>query len=239
MRSKQILVVDDEKKLTDVICSYLEKAEYEVLTAHDCHQARMIFERKIPDLMILDLMLPDQSGESFCKEIRKKSNLPIIMLTAKSAETDFLNGLELGADDYITKPFSVRQLVAKVGALIRRAEMNQTTDSNGSATMKSEWIVQGGLSLSEDSREVYKAGKLIATTPNEFRILSCLMRNPTRVFTRDVLIATALGSDFEGFDRTVDSYIKTLRQKIEDDSKKPKYIVTVHGVGYRFGGENA
>lgn len=234
---KRILVVDDEVKLTEVILSYLEKSDYQVFTAHSCEEARMSIAENQPDLMILDLMLPDQSGESFCVEVREKSLMPIIMLTAKTDEADFLKGLAIGADDYMTKPFSVRQLVAKVGALLRRLEMDvDSVNAHPSHSPLGESRPQG-LIIKEESWEVIKGNKIISTTPNEFRILSCLMRHPQKVFTREELILMALGDDFEGFDRTVDSYIKNLRQKIEEDTKNPKIILTVHGIGYKYGGD--
>lgn len=231
MSDLKILVVDDEVKLTEVIRSYLEKSQFQVWTVHNCKDARALMSEVKPDLMILDLMLPDQSGESFCKEVRTYSNMPIIMLTAKVSEADFLNGLEIGADDYMTKPFSVRQLVAKVQALLRR-----TVTYSEVKTEDSPLIVHGELELCMTSRTVKKSGELVSLTPSEFKILACLMGHPKKVFTRDELIERALGEDFIGFDRTVDSYIKNLRQKIEKDTKNPQFIMTVHGVGYRLGG---
>lgn len=231
MKPQRILVVDDEVKIAEVVKSYLEKEGYEVFEAYDCAQAQKILDNHQPNLMVLDLMLPDMSGEEFCKQVRKISRIPIIMLTAKVEEADILKGLDIGADDYMTKPFSVRQLVARVKALLRRSG----EEAGPLANMLS--FNSGDLVVEPQKYEVRKNGVLVNLTPNEFKILMTLVTYPHKVFTREELIVSALGIDFEGFDRTVDSHIKNLRQKIETDSKDPKYILTVHGIGYRFGGE--
>lgn len=231
MKPQRILVVDDEVKIAEVVKSYLEKEGYEVFEAYDCAQAQKILDNHQPNLMVLDLMLPDMSGEEFCKRVRKNSRIPIIMLTAKVEEADILKGLDIGADDYMTKPFSVRQLVARVKALLRRSG----EEAGPLANMLS--FNNGDLVVEPQKYEVRKNGVLVNLTPNEFKILMTLVTYPHKVFTREELIVSALGIDFEGFDRTVDSHIKNLRQKIETDSKDPKYILTVHGIGYRFGGE--
>jgi DNA-binding response OmpR family regulator len=231
MKSQKILVVDDEVKIIEVVKSYLEKQGYEVFEANDCAQAQKLLEKHNPDLMILDLMLPDMSGEEFCRHIRQNSRIPIIMLTAKVEESDILKGLDIGADDYITKPFSVRQLVARVQALLRRSGTEMVPLVNHMTFNNKDLVVE------PLKHEVRKQEKLVNLTPNEFKILNTLITYPNKVFTREELIFTALGVDFEGYDRTVDSHIKNLRQKIETDTKTPKYILTVHGIGYRFGGE--
>lgn len=231
MKPQKILVVDDEVKIAAVVRSYLEKSGYEVIEAYDCAQAQTALEGQCPDLMILDLMLPDMSGEEFCKQVRKRSRIPIIMLTAKVEEADVLQGLDIGADDYVTKPFSVRQLVARVQALLRRSG----TDAAPLANILS--FNESDLMIEPQKHEVRKQGVLLSLTPNEFKILMTLVTYPNKVFTREELIVSALGIDFDGFDRTVDSHIKNLRQKIETETKNPKYILTVHGIGYRFGGE--
>lgn len=231
MKPQKILVVDDEVKIAEVVKSYLEKEGYEVFEAYDCAQAQKILDNHQPNLMVLDLMLPDMSGEEFCKRVRKNSRIPIIMLTAKVEEADILKGLDIGADDYMTKPFSVRQLVARVKALLRRSG----EDAAPLANLLS--FNNGDLVVEPQKYEVRKHEVLVNLTPNEFKILMTLVTYPHKVFTREELIVSALGIDFEGFDRTVDSHIKNLRQKIETDSKDPKYILTVHGIGYRFGGE--
>lgn len=226
---KTILVVDDEENILNVIRSYLENSGYEVLTAQNGQAALQLFERFRPHLVILDLMLPDLSGEEICIRIRKQSHVPLIMLTAKVAEDDFLNGLGLGADDYITKPFSPRQLVAKVDALLRRVEL-------GGVPLAPVLSFGDDLEINSLSREIRKNGQIVNLTPNEYNLLLTLIKYPGKVFTRDELITIALGENFEGYERTVDTHIKNLRQKIENDVRNPRYIITVHGVGYRFGG---
>lgn len=227
---KKILVVDDEEKIVQVIRSYLEHSGFMVYEAYNGIQALELFDKVTPSLVILDLMLPDMSGEEICKRLRKKSSVPIIMLTAKVEEKDILNGLEIGADDYVTKPFSPRQLVARVLALLRR-----TTDD----LVPNEDQVsfnRGDLIIDKLKHEVRKNDCVINITPNEYRILLTLIKYPNKAFTRDELINMALGEDFLGNYRTIDSHIKNLRQKIELDPKDPKYILTIHGIGYRFGG---
>ncbi|QAT50207.1 response regulator transcription factor [Caproiciproducens sp. NJN-50] len=224
---KRILVVDDEAKIVDVVKSYLERAGYIVLTAYDGREALEKFERESPSLIVLDWMLPDISGEEICRTIRKRSKVPVIMLTARAEEEKVLEGFRFGADDYVAKPFSPRQLVARVGAVLRR--------SGGGAA--SVLVFRGGeLTIDLEGFEVKKDGRPVSLTPNEFRILSTLARRPKKVFTREELIASAMGGDFEGFDRIIDSHIKNIRQKIETDTKNPRYILTVHGLGYKFGG---
>ena len=223
---KKILVVDDEPKIVDVVKSYLEKNGYSVATAYGGRDAYEKFERENPSLMILDWMLPDISGEEICRTIRQKSRVPIIMLTARVEEENILEGFHFGADDYVTKPFSPRQLVARVEAVLRRVgdEAVSTFTFNG-----------GELTIDLVGFEVKKDGNPVSLTPNEFKIISVLAQHPKKVFTRDELIATAIGNDFEGFDRIIDSHIKNIRQKIETDTKNPRYILTVHGMGYKLG----
>ncbi|MCR4435755.1 MAG: response regulator transcription factor [Clostridiales bacterium] len=228
---KRILVVDDEAKIVEVVKSYLEGGGYLVSEAYDGKQALEMFERVRPSLIILDLMLPDITGEEICRRIREKSAVPIIMLTAKVEEKDILKGLDIGADDYVTKPFSPRQLVARVGALLRRVSgdhmpLSDTVSFNN-----------GDLVVDCSSYEVKKAGKVLNLTPTEFKILLALAKHPAKVFTREELINVIGSEDIDVYDRTIDSHIKNLRQKIETDSKNPVYILTVHGFGYRFGGE--
>lgn len=227
---KKILVVDDEVKIVEVIKSYLEHSGFIVFEAYNGKQALEIFDKSAPSLIILDLMLPDISGEEICKRLRSKSRVPIIMLTAKVEEEDILKGLDIGADDYVTKPFSPRQLVARVQALLRRTA--------GDPVLFEDRISFNGGDLVIDNLkyEVTKKGSIINITPNEYKILLTLIKYPSKTFTRDELIKMALGEDFFGYDRTIDSHIKNLRQKIETDPKEPKYVLTVHGIGYRFGG---
>ncbi|ABN53068.1 MAG TPA: DNA-binding response regulator [Hungateiclostridium thermocellum] len=228
--SKKILVVDDEKKIVEVVKSYLEHSGYEVYEAFTGKEALYVFEKVPLSLIVLDLMLPDLSGEEICKIIRKKSRVPIIMLTAKAEEEDILKGLNIGADDYITKPFSPKQLVARVTAVLRRTSDDPVPLSNIFS------FNNGDLVIDSLKYEVRKGNNVVNLTPNEYKILMTLVKYPGKTFTRDELINMALGDDFDGFDRTVDTHIKNLRQKIETDPKSPKYILTVHGVGYRFEG---
>lgn len=227
--TKKILVVDDEQKIVEVVKSYLEHNGYEVYTAFNGKQALTQFEKINPDLIVLDLMLPDISGEDICRTVRKQSRVPIIMLTAKVEEEDILKGLDMGADDYVMKPFSPRQLVARVVAVLRRTSEDPVALSNTIAFNNGEIIIDNL------SHEVRKNGEAISLTPNEYKIFLTMVKYPNKTFTREELILMALGEDFEGFDRTVDTHIKNLRQKIEDDPKEPKYLITVHGVGYRLG----
>jgi DNA-binding response OmpR family regulator len=225
---QKILVVDDETKITEVLKSFLESRGYSVFEAGDAGRAFDIFEREKIDLILLDLMLPGMTGEEFCAAIRGKSRVPIIMLTAKVGEDDLLNGLSIGADDYVTKPFSLKTLLARVEAVLRRSGEYILAPGN-------KLTFGGGLEIDFDSRSVRRNGRTVAPTPNEFKILEALVKNPNKVFTREQLIDAAMGDDFDGFSRAIDGHIKNLRQKIEDDPKKPRYVLTVHGVGYKFG----
>lgn len=226
-KNKRILIVDDEPKIVDVVKSYLENGGYIVFTASDGREACEKFEKKNPCLIILDWMLPDITGEEICRMIRQKSKVPIIMLTARVEEENILKGFGFGADDYVTKPFSPRQLMARVEALLRRTEVESPSVFS---------FNNGDLIIDVTGFEIKKHGTPVNATPNEFKILSTLAGFPKKAFTREELIAIALGDDFDGFDRIIDSHIKNVRQKIEDDSKNPQYILTVHGVGYKFGG---
>lgn len=225
--AKKILVVDDEQKIVEVVKSYLEHSGYEAYTAYNGREAIELFEKTDPALIVLDLMLPDISGEEICKIIRKRSRIPIIMLTAKVGEEDILKGLNMGADDYVIKPFSPRQLVARIAAVLRRTSEDPVSLSD---TIE---FNEGDIIIDNLKHEVRKKGSVINLTPNEYKILLTMVKYPNKTFTREELISMALGDDFEGFDRTIDTHIKNLRQKIEDDPKDPKYLITVHGVGYR------
>ncbi|MCX7923731.1 MAG: response regulator transcription factor [Clostridia bacterium] len=229
--TKKIFVVDDEVKIVEVVKSYLENSGYTVCEAYNGKDALSAFDRINPSLVILDLMLPDITGEEICKTLRKKSRVPIIMLTAKVEEEDILKGLDIGADDYVTKPFSPRQLVARVAALLRRVEDEAVPLANSIS------FNDGDLVIDNLKHEMRKNGAIINLTPNERKILMTMIKYPSKAFTREELICMVLGEDFDGYDRTIDTHIKNLRQKIEDDPRKPRYILTVHGLGYRFGGE--
>ncbi|MFZ5354473.1 MAG: response regulator transcription factor [Bacillota bacterium] len=230
MGKYSVLIVDDEKKITEVIKSYLLNSGYMVFEADNGRRALEVFTEKKTDLVILDLMLPDMAGEEICAAIRQKSDVPIIMLTAKVEEEDILKGLKIGADDYITKPFSPRQLIARVEAVLRRSSISNTNKDLLSFS-------DNQLIIDDEKHEVKVNNTVVNLTPNEYRILITLARTRNRTFTREELVCLAFGDDYEGFDRTIDTHIKNLRQKIEEDPKKPKYIITVYGIGYRFGGE--
>lgn len=226
---KKILVVDDELKILDVVASFLESRGYIIFRAENGERALEIFEKENISLILLDLMLPDISGEEICKKIRKKSRVPIIMLTAKIEENDMLAGLEIGADDYITKPFSLKELSARIEAVLRRA-------SDDLVPLFTKVTFNDDLIVDFEKNVVKKNQTIINLTPTELKILSALIKYPGRVFTRNELIEIALGDEFFGFDRAVDSHIKNLRQKIETDPKNPIYVVTIHGKGYKWGG---
>jgi len=224
-----ILIVDDEKKIADVLTSYLEKEGYAVVCANSGREAIRQFNRYTPALVILDLMLPDLPGEDVCREIRQKSKAPILMLTAKTQEEEILRGLRLGADDYVTKPFSPRQVVARVAAILRRT-------GGQAAAAEVLTFPQQDLVIDDTRHEVSLHGEPVALTPSEFRILRALVGHMSKTFTREELIALAFGDEFDGYDRVIDTHIKNIRQKIEPEPKTPRYILTVHGIGYKFNG---
>lgn len=226
MKDGNILIVEDEEKIADIVRIYLEREGFRVSVA-DSGQKGLSILRNGFDLIILDLMLPDIAGEDICRTIRKDSDIPIIILTAKSDEEDRIRGLGMGADDYVVKPFSPRELVARVKALLRRTKWKEEVIS----------FNNGDLVINSSSFEVKKAGRTIQLTPTEFKLLQCLANHPEQVFTRLQLVNAILGYDFEGYDRTIDAHIKNIRHKIEDDPRNPAYIKTVYGVGYRFIGQ--
>jgi DNA-binding response OmpR family regulator len=221
-------VVDDEPKILDVVRSYLEKNGYRALTAKNWKEALAALRDNKVALMLLDLMLPDLSGEELCRRVRAESDMPIIMMTAKVDEESIIHGLRIGADDYVTKPFSPRQLMARVDAALRRA---------GGGPTEGRVMAWDGLSVDTENRRVSKNGAALTLTPNEYRILALLMSRPQKIFTRDEIIENIKNDEYDGFDRIIDSHIKNLRQKIEDDTRNPRYVLTVYGMGYRFGGE--
>ncbi|HAX53258.1 response regulator transcription factor [Muricomes intestini] len=228
---KNVLVVDDEKKILEVVSSYLESKAHKVYTADTGSEALDIFNRETIEFVILDLMLPDLSGEEVCTKIRKCSRVPILMLTAKTLEEDMLEGLHMGADDYMIKPFSLKELYARMEAILRR-----TAESPVPLAARFLWN-EGDLSIDFEKVEVKKNGEPISLTPKEWKILSALVKYPQKVFTRDDLLGVAFDVSYEGNDRVIDTHIKNLRKKIEDDPQKPVYVKTVHGLGYRFGDE--
>jgi DNA-binding response OmpR family regulator len=219
----RILVVDDEPQIVDLLRSYLQREGFDVHGAADGETALSAARRLQPDLIILDVMLPRLDGREVCRRIREDAATPIIMLTARDEETDKLVGLELGADDYITKPFSPREVVARVRAVLRRG-----TRESGAV------IRAGDLTIDLRGHEVRLGTRRVDLTPTEFRLLETLAGHPNQVFTRMQLIDRIQGHAFEGFERTVDAHIKNLRAKVEPDPRSPRYIVTVYGVGYKF-----
>ena len=216
--------------IRESVSAYITKQGYHVITADNGREALEIFQKKTILFVILDLMLPGMPGEEVCQAIRKQSRVPIIMLTAKTQEADVLNGLNIGADDYVTKPFSIKQLYARMEAILRRT-------SNDLKPLAEKFSWNGNdLQIDFEHNEVRKQGHLLSLTPSEWKILSALIRDPQKVFSRDNLIDLVFGLDFDGYDRVIDTHIKNLRKKVETDPKKPVYVKTVHGLGYKFGG---
>jgi DNA-binding response OmpR family regulator len=227
--NRKILVVDDDKKIVELVSLYLRRDGYGVLAAYDGREALDLARLRQPDLVVLDLMLPELNGRDVCRLLRAESRVPIIMLTARSTDDDKLEGLELGADDYVTKPFNPRELVARIRAVLRRVAPDEE---------RPEDIRFGELLISFVRHEVVLRGKAVNLTPTEFRLLEALAREPGRAFSRAELLDRAFGYDYEGLERTVDVHIMNLRRKIEADSARPGYVVTVPGVGYRFDGQH-
>jgi len=217
---KKILLVDDEPEILEICRDYLKASGYDVITAKDGAQGLSFARREKPDLVVLDLMMPEMDGLDVCRAIRRESNVPIIMLTARVEETDKLVGLELGADDYMTKPFSPRELVARVKVVLRRV----SGDSN------MEVIRAGNVSLDRTQYQVQIGKRVVTLTPTEFEIMATLMSQPSRIFSRNQLLNAAHGVAFESYERAIDSHIRNLRRKLEPD----ELIFTVHGVGYKF-----
>lgn len=233
MNGKQtVLIVDDEPKILDLLKSYLKANGFAALCAKSGREGFALFEQSAASqnpasLILLDLMLPDFSGEEFCRRVRRISDIPIIMITARVDEESIIRGLTIGADDYVCKPFSPRQIVARIQAALRRSGGRETAGTV---------LSSGDLTLDTEKRTLSRSGKAIALTRDEYNILALLMSRQEKIFTRDEILDAVKGDDFDGFDRSVDSHIKRLRAKIRDDTKTPKYIVTVYGMGYRFGG---
>lgn len=227
MGQHKILVVDDEENILQVIRAYLERSGYIVYVAETGEAALQVHQLLQPDLIILDLMLPDMSGEDICRKLRKTSDIPILMLTAKSAEDDKINGLLMGADDYVSKPFSPRELVARVITLLRRTG---TTKKQEQALT----FLQKRLCVEPDLHQVTLDQASITLTPIEFKLLYTLASQPKKVFSRLELINHIQGYGFDGYERTIDVHIKNVRQKLNDDPKHPSFISTVFGVGYKF-----
>ena len=225
MADRKILVVDDDKKTVDLIRLYLEKDGYRVTVAYDGRQALELARQKRPDLVVLDLMLPEVDGLDVCRILRAESKVPVIMLTARTTEEDKLLGLDLGADDYVTKPFSPRELLARVRAVLRRAGEEQ---EKGPPELHF-----GDMTVDLLRHKVQVRSEVVTLTPTEFKLLEILVRDPGRAFTRLELVERAFGYDYEGLERTVDTHVLNLRKKIEPDPCKPTYVQTVYGVGYK------
>ncbi|MCY3992788.1 MAG: response regulator transcription factor [Caldilineaceae bacterium] len=231
MPEERILIVDDDREIVRLLRSYLQRERYAVSVAYDGETAIHVLRRESPDLMLLDLMLPDRDGWEVTRTVRgdeKLANTLIIMLTARVEDTDKIIGLELGADDYITKPFNPREVVARVRALLRRSQRT---------TVRAPTLVVGALKMDVERRDVQVRDIAVELTPTEFSLLQTLMESPGYVFTRTELMDRALGYDYSGVDRMLDSHIKNLRRKIEADPRKPQLVQTVYGVGYRLAGE--
>jgi two-component system alkaline phosphatase synthesis response regulator PhoP len=226
MAGKKVLVVDDDVKTVELVRLYLKRDGYQVLVAYDGVEALRLAREGCPDLIVLDLMLPDIDGLDVCRTLRHESAVPIIMLTARTTDQDKLVGLDLGADDYVTKPFSPKELAARVRAVLRRLPGERGPEE----------IKTGELSMNFAKHEAQFAGRPLNLTSVEFKLLGVLAKEPGRVFTRANLIEEALGYDFEGFDRTIDVHILNLRRKLESDPSHPRYIKTIYGVGYKFVG---
>ena len=227
--SKTILVVDDAESLRTMVKSYLTQEGYRVVTAANGREALFVARQERPDLILLDLMMPELGGFEFISAHNRDGDAPIIILTAKIEESDKVLGLELGADDYLTKPFSLRELTARVRAVLRRAEK--------SAPATSTLLRVGELTLDRDSRLVTSNGATVDLTPSEFDLLATFMSQPGRVFSRLELLDRLQGDAYEGYERTIDVHIRNLRTKIEPDPRNPRYVLTVYGIGYRLAAE--
>ena len=222
-----ILIVEDNADTARLVRLYLGRDGHKVLAAADGLEGLRLARESRPDLVVLDLMLPGLDGIEVCRALRKESEVPIVILTARVEEEDHLAGLDIGADDYVTKPFSPRELAARVRAVLRR------TASDALESGPSE-LAYGDITVALKSRSVAVRGNQVRLTPTELRLLTLLMREPTRIFTREQIIDRVFGYDFDGFDRAVDAHVSNLRRKLEADPEKPRYIHTVYGAGYRF-----
>lgn len=230
MNDINILIIEDEQGISKIIKSYLEKEGYNVFQAFDGKEGLDFFENEKIDLILLDLMIPKISGEDLIKEIRNKSNVPVIMVTAKVSEENIINGLKLGADDYVTKPFSPKELMQRIKTVLRRIEKYNIPRADIIKT------TDGRLEMDLEYNRFFKDGEEIFLTKNEFQIIKTLFSNPNKIFTREEIIEITFGFDYDAYDRAIDTHIKNIRQKIEDNPKKPDYIKTIYGMGYKSGG---
>ncbi len=226
-----ILVVEDESNIRANIVEFLQAEGFDTLQAKDGEEAIAVFDSRQPNLVILDLMLPKLDGLEVCKYIRRDSNVPIIMVTARDEEIDKLLGLELGADDYMTKPFSLRELKARIKAVLRRARTGGNREENAG----DETLTFGTLEINPDRREVRQRGKVVDLTPSEYAILITLCQNVGRPYSRLQLLNATLGESYAGYERAIDTHVSNLRKKIEPNPQKPIYVLTVYGLGYKFG----
>lgn len=229
MAQCSVLIVDDDVKLVKLLKTYFDKEGFITLTSNDGLAALQVARDKEPDIIVLDLMLPGIDGWEVCRRIRKNSDIPIIMLTARDEESDRLVGLEIGADDYVTKPFSPREVVARVKAILRRSNKE---------TVRREPIKVGGLKIDLERHQVLNGSRLVELTPTEFKLLEVLASDAGKVFTRLQIVEQTQGYTYEGYERTIDAHIKNLRRKLESNPKQPVYIQTVYGIGYKFVGDS-
>ena len=227
---KTVLVVDDEPRIVELAREYLEHAGFAVLTAGDGPSALMVARTRKPDAIVLDLGLPGMDGLDVARAIRRDSDVPIVMLTARDDELDRILGLEIGADDYVTKPFSPRELVARIRAILRRIDRQETPGDR---------IEAAGVSIDMARMRVEEGGRTVELTPTEFQLLVALARQPGRILTRSQLLDAIHGLAFESYERAIDAHVKNLRRKLEPDPSRPRYVLTVYGVGYRFAEETS
>ncbi|MGO4889664.1 response regulator transcription factor [Anaerobacillus sp. MEB173] len=225
----KVLIVDDEPMIIEVLQAYLEKAGYAVISAANGYDALYLCKEEKPDFIVLDLMLPDLSGEEVCKRIREYSNVPIMMLTAKTAEEERIHGIVIGADDYVVKPFSPREVMVRIEAILRRTRKEVQGDLYS--------FNNGQLNINHVSHEVKVRDQIVSLTPIEYKLLVGMAKYPSRVYSRLDLLEKVQNESYEGYERSIDVHIKNLRKKIEVNSKEPEYILTVFGIGYKFGGK--
>jgi len=230
MIQHSVLIVDDDVKLVELLQTYFEQEQFLVYTAYDGIEAIELVDKRKPDIMILDIMLPGMDGREVCRKIRQHNDVPIIMLTAKDDESDRLVGLGIGADDYVTKPFSMKEVVARAKVILRRM--------HGEVVEKKTVLQFREIMIDLDRHQVKRSGEVLDLTPTEFKLLEVLARAPERVYSRFQLMENTQGYAFDGYERTIDAHIRNLRRKLESDSRNPQYVLTVYGVGYKFAGES-
>jgi DNA-binding response OmpR family regulator len=230
MIQHSVLIVDDDVKLVELLQTYFEQEQFLVYTAYDGVAAIELVDKRKPDIMILDIMLPGMDGREVCRKIRQHNDVPIIMLTAKDDESDRLVGLGIGADDYVTKPFSMKEVVARAKVILRRM--------HGEVVEKKTVLQFREIMIDLDRHQVKRSGEVLDLTPTEFKLLEVLARAPERVYSRFQLMENTQGYAFDGYERTIDAHIRNLRRKLEPDSRNPQYVLTVYGVGYKFAGES-